>query len=126
MEKNEKGISAKDASNTDLKHELTMDNYKPNQNKFQFNSRSDLLESTKLSRLPECRQLNFIPDIPFPKAVAAVCAGCGGRLETDSEFQQSVKVCRKCLALYAKVDAAIDESAKHKKRELLKRFAEVK
>jgi hypothetical protein len=34
--KNEKGISTKDASNTDLTNQLTMTNLKTNQNKFQY------------------------------------------------------------------------------------------
>lgn len=117
--KSEKGIATNDASNTDLKNKLTMNNL-PN---FQFKSNADgdrsrreLLEQTKLSRLPKFEL----------STKAADCVGCGGRLETDNDFQQSIKVCRKCLAHYAKIENAIDEASKRKRRELIEKFAEVK
>jgi hypothetical protein len=81
-----------------------------------------LIEQSKLSRLPERKQFN-LPDMPFPKTAVSVCVGCGGRLETDNDFQQSVKSCRKCLGIYARLDVAFDESAKRKRRELLEKFA---
>ena len=103
--------------------------------KFQFksntanstSSRGDLLEQSKLSRLPK---LSTRPKFELPEfelssvtATAAVCVGCGGRLDGDNDFQQSIKVCRKCLAHYAKIDSAIDEASKRKRRELLEKFA---
>lgn len=120
---NEKGISAKDASNTDLKSELTMDNNKLYQNKLQSNSRRELLEQTKLSRLPQ-RQPFSLPDLSSPNAptVVAVCAGCSARLDRDDNFQQSIHGCRKCIGIYARIDAALEESAKRKKKELLEKF----
>lgn len=112
-----------DGSITDLKSELTMNNNTPNTIKFQFDSaRRDLPESVKLSRLPKLadRPTFQLPNIAPTKAAARV--GCGGRLDGDDNFQQSVKVCRKCLAHYAKIDSAIDEASKRKRRELLERF----
>ncbi len=84
----------------------------------------DLLESTKLSRLPELpnRLKSQMPDTAPKRAAAVVCAGCGGRIDRDDNFQQSVGVCRKCLTHYAKVDAAIDEASKRKRREMLERM----
>lgn len=137
--KSEKAISAKDGSNTNLVSELTMktnsngesismSEYTPNQNKFQFNStpsRRDLLEQTKLSQLPERKPFR-LPDFDKtptnPVAVAAVCADCGGRLDRDDNFQQSIHGCRKCIGIYARIDTTIEESAKRKKRELLEKF----
>ncbi len=139
--KNEKANAGNIGSNTDLSHGLTMKinskgesismNYNtPNQNKFQIpnfdespnTSRRDLLESTKLSRLPQRNTFTF-DDAPNTKTVVGVCVGCGGRLDRDDNFQQSIKVCRKCLAHYAKIDLAIDEASKRKRRELLEKFA---
>jgi hypothetical protein len=108
-----------------------MKNYNPNKQLFQPadapTPRRNLLEQSKLSRLPKLaeRPTFQLPNIAPTKAAA--CIGCGGRLDGDDNFQQSVKVCRKCLAHYAKVDAAIDEASKPKRRELLEKFvAEVK
>ncbi len=124
----EKAVSAKDGSNTYLKNKLTM-NKLPN---FQFKSNADgdrsrreLLDQTKLSRLPERKPFS-LPTAMFPKQANVVCVGCGGRLETDNDFLQSVEGCRKCLGIYARLDAAFDESAKRKRREHLEKFAEVK
>ena len=89
-----------------------MNNNTTNKSEFQLKSRRELLELTKLSRLPS-----------FQSASAATCVGCGARLERDSEFLQSIRVCKKCLAHYAKVDAAFDEAAKRKKKEILEKFA---
>jgi hypothetical protein len=97
------------------------------QNEFQFQPKLTNVPATKinLSRLPKlpARQKFELPS----KAVATAsgCAGCGGRVDRDDNFQQSVKVCRKCLAHYAKIDTAIDEASKRKRRELLEKFAGV-
>jgi len=103
-----------------------MKNCNTTQKKFQQKSRRELLESTKLSRLPE-RTLFTLPDFDNAPtnsaAVAVVCAGCNGRLDAGDNFQQSVMVCRKCLVHYAKIDTAIDEAEKRKRRELLEKFA---
>ena len=105
---------------------MNNDTSKPNE--FQFNSpqtRQSLLESTKLSRLPKLptRSKFELPDFELSSGAAAiVCVGCAGRLESDNDFQQSVKVCRKCLVHYAKIDEAIDEASKRKRREILERL----
>jgi hypothetical protein len=93
----------------------------PTRNKFQFSSRRELLDATKLSRIPQRKPI-ALPDSPVSKS-AAVCLGCGGRLDPDDSIQQSVKVCRKCLTQYAVIDAAIDEAARRKRLEMLERFA---
>ncbi len=62
-----------------------------------------LLEETRLSQLK-----------PLPKRPA--CSVCGGFLEADNQFQQSTKICRKCIAHYTKVDAAFNERADEKAR----------
>ena len=145
--KNEKTVALEsNGSNTDLAHgstnkinsngeSISMNNNTRNQNKFQIpnfdespnTSRRDLLESTKLSRLPKLptRPKFELPEFELSSvtATAAVCVGCGGRLDGDDNFQQSIKVCRKCLAHYAKIDSAIDEASKRKRRKILERFA---
>jgi hypothetical protein len=98
-----------------------MNNIPQKQSQFQLKPPNIPTRETNLSRLPK---LSTCPKFELPsKAVA--CAGCGGRLDRDDSFQQSVKVCRKCLAHYAKIDTAIDEASKRKRRELLEKFAEV-
>ncbi len=106
-----------------------MDRIPQNKTKLQFNStpsRRDLLEQSKISRLPE-RPPFRLPDFDNTPtksvAVVAVCAGCGGRLDRDDNFQQSIHGCRKCIGIYARIDSAIDEASKRKRRELLERFA---
>jgi hypothetical protein len=106
-----------------------MSNHTRKPNEFQLNSaqaRESLLESTKLSRLPKLptRPKFELPDFELSSdAAIAVCVGCAGRIESDNDFQQQIKVCRKCLTHYAKIDSAIDEASKRKRRELLERFA---
>jgi len=85
-----------------------------------------LLEQSKLSRLPE-RTPFRLPDFDNTPtnavAVVAVCAGCNGRLDTDDNFQQSIHGCRKCIGIYTRIDQAIDEASKRKRREILEKFA---
>jgi hypothetical protein len=104
-----------------------MSNCNPKNNPAQYKSRADLLESAKISHLPKLptRPKFELPEFELSSdtATAAVCAGCGGRLDTDDNFQQSIKVCRKCLAHYAKIDAAIDEASKRKRQAMLVKFA---
>ncbi len=129
--KNEKAEAlTSDGLNNGLTNQLTMSNNTRKPSEFQFNSaqsRANLLEQSKLSRLPKLptRSKFELPDFELSSgaATAAVCVGCAGRLESDNDFQQSVKVCRKCLVLYAKIDEAIDEASKRKRREMLERFA---
>jgi hypothetical protein len=106
-----------------------MDNNTKKPNQFQLNStpsRRDLLEQSKLSQLPErtpFRLPNFDNTPTNAVAVVAVCAGCNGRLDTDDNFQQSIHGCRQCIGIYARIDTAIEESAKRRKKALLEKFA---
>jgi hypothetical protein len=74
---------------------------------------SDLLASTRLSTRPDFR---------LSKASADVCIGCDGRLETDNDFQISIKICRDCLSHYVKIDRALEEQEKHRRREMLEKL----
>lgn len=127
MNKN-KGDAGNIAGLSNLKTELTMNNNTPTQNKFQFNSaqsRANLLEQSKLSRLPE-RKPFTLSDVPFPQkatVVVAVCAGCNTRLDTDDRLQMKFSGCRKCISVYGRLDAAREENAKRETRELLEKFA---
>ncbi len=115
MNKN-KGDAGNIAGFINLENITNMKNNTSNQNKFQYNSRRELLEQTKLSRLPQRQPYN-------PVVVNAVCVGCGGQLERDCDLQQSVRGCRKCMGICARIDAEIEESAKRKTKELLEKFA---
>jgi len=85
-------------------------------------SRRDLLEQSKLSRLPERKPFAF-DNAPSSKTViVAVCAGCGGKLDRDDAIQQRFCGCRQCVAIYGRLDAAADEHDKRKRRETLERF----
>ncbi len=104
-----------------------MNNYKQNKNDFQSNSpqsRRSLLEQSKLSQFPK-RKFLSLDKIPFAKAICVVvdCTGCGARLEQDNGFLQSIHCCGKCIEIYARIDIAIEESLKRKKRETLEKFA---
>lgn len=98
---------------------ISMNTIPQNQNNFQLNStisRRDLLEQTKLSRLPERRK-------PFSPKASAVCVGCGGRLDLFDPTQIRFSACRKCLRIYANIEAAFDEKTNCEKREQLESFA---
>ncbi len=105
-----------------------MNNNTRTDNKFQFNSAQqerNLLDQNKCARLPKLsdRPKFEIPDITPTRAAVVVCVGCGGRLDSDDNFQQSIHGCRKCIGIYTRIDAAIEESAKRKKREILKKMS---
>lgn len=86
-------------------------------------SRGDLLEQSKLSRLPQREPFAF-DNAPSPKPIiVAVCAGCGGKLDRDDAIQQRFSGCRQCIGIYGRLDAAADEHDKRKRRETLERFA---
>lgn len=129
MKTNEKPVATNNGSNTELTNQSTMPNHTRTLNNFQSDSsqsRANLLEQSRLSRLPQ-RQPFRLPDFDNAPTnavgVVGVCAGCNGRLDRDDNFQQSIHGCRKCIGIYARIDAAIEESAKRKKRELLEKFA---
>ncbi len=86
-------------------------------------SRRDLLEQSKLSRLPQRKPFSFDNAPSSKPIIAAVCAGCGGKLDRDDAIQQRFCGCRKCVAIYGRLDAAADEHDKRKRRETLERFA---
>jgi hypothetical protein len=126
MNKN-KGDAANIAGFINLENITNMKNNTPNQNKFQFNSaqsRADLLEQSKLSRLPQ-RTPFKLPDLPLNKTttIVAVCAGCNTRLDTEDALQIKFSGCRKCISVYGRLDAAREENAKRETRELLEKFA---
>jgi ribosomal protein L40E len=123
--KSEKGISAKDALKNKLNQSDNNMKFTLTQPKTQLNptqSRKELIEKSKLSRLPERtnRPKFEMPNFSFQHDV---CVNCGGRLDPDDNIQQSVKVCRKCLTQYAVIDAAIDEASKRKRQAMLEKFA---
>ncbi len=126
MQPNEKPAATNSGSNILTDNQLKTNHMKDTQkqNNFQFNSRRELLDATKLSRLPERKPTKpfTLPDLSETIA-AAGCVNCGGRLDPDDAIQQSVKVCRRCLTQYAVIDSAIDDAAKRKRREMLERFA---
>lgn len=71
--------------------------------------RLELLELSRLSRRP----------------ASAVCANCEKPIARDFDFGQAVRVCRKCLEIYARIEAALNEVAETKARAArLEMFAE--
>ncbi len=122
MKSEEAVISPKDYdSNADLKNKLTMENSTLNPNPNQFNSRRELLEQSKLSRLPERRAFT-LPDFSV-KSPAAVCVGCGAATDYDDAIQKAFSGCRKCVGIYGRLDAAHAAHADRDKRKKLERFA---
>ncbi len=83
-------------------------------------SRREILEKSKLSRLPKSPERKSFTYNDAPKAVVvAVCAGCNARLDLDDQIQQTFTGCRKCIGIYSRLDAAFDENANRKKKQLL-------
>jgi hypothetical protein len=81
-------------------------------------SRSNLLESTRLSRLPSLPKKSLIPDFS-PSQPAPVCVNCKTRLDEYNQPLSHVKACRKCLSSHAVIETEIDEADKRKRREML-------
>lgn len=71
--------------------------------------RRDLLEQTKLSRLP--RRDNVLA---FGQPAPALCANCGDRLNAAVEFQTTVSLCGECLRNYASINAILDAHVERK------------
>ena len=125
--KSEKAIiSAKDYGlNKELTDEQFTMNKLPN---FQFKnnadgdrSRRDLLEQSKITRLPERRAFT-LPDFSA-KSPAAVCVGCGAATDYADAIQKAFSGCRKCIGIYGRLDTAHAAHSDRDKREKLERFA---
>ena len=84
-------------------------------------TRRDLLEATKLSRLPQ-RKPFTLEGITFPKP-KIVCVNCKTGLANETDYLQSIRVCRTCLGIYAVILGAIEEAEQRRRRETLERFS---
>jgi hypothetical protein len=88
----------------------------------------ELLEQTKLSRLPSLpkRQPFRLPDFDNTPtksvAVVAVCAGCNTRLDIDDPIQLRLCGCRKCIGVFGRMSVAIEENEKRERQTLLEKF----
>lgn len=77
-------------------------------------STRQILEQTRLSRLPRTSQ-----------SPGATCVNCKMSLGNQSEFSQKHFVCAACLAIYATIDAALNSAVEAKVRTAkIKQFAE--
>ncbi len=90
---------------TDSGNELLMKNNSLYQNKLQHNSRRELLESTKLSRLPE-RKTSKLPNPPsrLLKDIIDICPDCsapldfaGIRIVNDDSLKIVKILCGECF-----------------------------
>ena len=90
-----------------------------------FNSRRELLESTKLSRLPSLPKRNSFynnPPVERPHDTADKCVKCDVLLNEDNQ-KTSANVCAKCLSDFALVEIEINRTAESKARGVwLKKF----
>jgi hypothetical protein len=86
-------------------------------------SKRNLLESTRLSRLPELpkRSKFQLPKFELPTK-AAVCVNCKAKLDEYNQPLKSANVCRKCISVFTIVEAELDDADKRKRREMLERF----
>lgn len=75
------------------------------------NTRQNLLQQTKLSRLPKlpARASNLVT------ARKSACITCQSNLGNESEFSRRIKVCAACLAIYTKIDDAISAANENRK-----------
>jgi hypothetical protein len=96
-----------------------MNNHTSNQNKLQHNSRRDLLERTKLSRLMP----NFVNTPSKAAVVVAVCAGCNARLDVDDPIQKRFGGCRNCVGIFGRILVASEEAEKRQRRAILEKMA---
>ncbi|MBA3335404.1 MAG: hypothetical protein H0T08_07325 [Acidobacteria bacterium] len=88
-------------------------------------SARDLLEQSRLSHLPPRApfQLPTIENAPSLKTtVSAVCAGCDGKLDPTDSIQGRFNSCRKCVSIYGRVGAALEEKEKRERREMLEKL----
>ena len=86
-----------------------------------YSTRRDLLEATKLSGLPQ-RTPFTLEGITSPKP-KIVCVNCKTGLANETDYLQSIRVCRKCLGIYAVILGAIEEAEQRRRRETLERFS---
>jgi len=132
MSKNEKAVATNNGSILRTGNQLTMKNQftgelicmkniPHNKPEFQLKLPDIPTRETNLSRLPK---LSNRPKFELP-VKAAGCVGCGGKLDPDDTIQQSVKSCRKCLGIYARVETSFDDASMRKRRQLLEKFAGV-
>jgi hypothetical protein len=89
-------------------------------NRAQHSARRDLLEATKLSRLPERKPFSLDGISSHKQRLA--CVNCKTGLANETEFLQSIRACRKCLGVYVLVLQAIEAAEQRKRRETLERF----
>jgi hypothetical protein len=87
-------------------------------------SMHDLLEATKLSRLPPLpkRNQSFDNAPTSRQAATTTCGGGSGRIDSLDHIQESVGACRKCICIYTKVEALFEKSEKRHRLELLEKF----
>lgn len=79
-----------------------------------FDSRRELLESSKLSRLPSLpRQQTAMTEKP----AVVLCVRCETELTGDNQKIKGARVCVDCLSIYATIGTEIDRAADSKARE---------
>jgi hypothetical protein len=83
-----------------------------------YEPRREMLESTRLSRLPALPKRSTVPDFT-PMPAAAVCVNCKAKLDEYNQPLAHVKACRNCLSAHAVIETEIDEADKRKRYEIL-------
>jgi ribosomal protein S14 len=102
----------------------------PQNQQFSPQEQGELSESATPSGVPKPISRFIMPvfeeeDMPPQSSMASrrsLCEVCGGQIDRDNVFQQSLAVCRKCLRIYVQVEKAIDEKEKQRRLENLERF----
>lgn len=85
-----------------------VDHHAPNN----FNLRRELLESTKLSRIPLLpRQQTAQPEKPV-----VLCVRCETELKEDNPKINGARVCVDCLSIYATIGTELERAADRKSR----------
>lgn len=109
-----KGDAGNIAGIRNLGNQLTMENLSTSGNKFQFNSRRELLERSKLSRLPSLPKRQMFHTNPQPaQETPNFCANCNVKLTQDNH-RIAANVCTKCAVIYAKIVGEIDRASDEK------------
>lgn len=115
-----------DAPNVNVKNKTLMNfNTRPPV----FNSRRDLLESTKLSQLPSLpkREPNYsnratITNQPADNLTTTECAGCNARLDPLDPIHQRFCACRRCAAIYGRILTAMDQKNERQQKFILNKM----